>query len=120
MRPPAFDVEAELGGDGDLVADGRERFSDKLFVRVRAVDLGRIEERDALFVGGTNDLDALVPVGRRSVVGADAHAPGADFRDLQLPSFRVFIGACHRRLRWRSVRCSPGAALLVQPKPMRR
>ena len=36
----------------DLVAEGRERFADELFVRVRAVDLGGIEERDALFVGG--------------------------------------------------------------------
>ena len=60
LRPPAFDVEPELGGDDDLVAEGRERFSDKLFVRVRAVDFGRIEERDALFMGRTNDLDALV------------------------------------------------------------
>ena len=64
---------------------GCERFSDELFVRVRTVDFGGIEERDALLVGGTNDLDALLPVCRRSVVGADAHAPGPHLRDLQFP-----------------------------------
>ena len=87
FSPPAFEVEAELGRDHDLVADGRERLADKLFVGVGAVDLGRIEERDALFVGGANDLDALVSVGGRAVVGADAHAPGAHFRDFQLSEF---------------------------------
>ena len=67
VEPAGFDVEAELGGDDDLVAEGRERFADELFVRVRAVDLGGIEERDALLVGGTDDLDALrfcLPGGR--------------------------------------------------------
>ena len=32
-----FEVETELGRDDDLVAEGRERFSDELFVR----DTGR-------------------------------------------------------------------------------
>ena len=76
----------------DLVAERRERFADELFVRVRAVDLGGVEERDAFFVGGADDLDALASVCGRSVVGADAHAPGTQFRDFQLPSFRVFMG----------------------------
>ena len=82
-----FDIEPELGGDGDIVAEGRERFSDKLFARIRAVHLGGIEERDTFFVGRANGSDALVSVRGRSVVGADAHAPGAQFRDFQRSEF---------------------------------
>jgi hypothetical protein len=37
-----FDVVAELGRDRDLVADGRERFSDEIFVRVWAVHFGGV------------------------------------------------------------------------------
>ena len=60
LRPPPSMSKPNLVAIDDLVADRRERFADELFVRVRAVDLGRVEERDALLVGGTNDLDALV------------------------------------------------------------
>jgi hypothetical protein len=38
------------------------------------MDFSRIEERDASFMGGLDDLDALGTVCRRAVVGADAHA----------------------------------------------
>ena len=64
LRPPGFDVEAELGRDHDLVAERRERFADELFVGVGAVDFGGVEERDALFIGGADDLDALVSAAR--------------------------------------------------------
>jgi len=58
----SFKVEPEFRGDRDLVADRRERLSDKIFVGVGAVDLGRIEERDALFVGGADDVEAWPPI----------------------------------------------------------
>jgi hypothetical protein len=45
------DVEAELGGDDDLVADGREGFADELFVDEGAVDFGGVEEGDAAVDG---------------------------------------------------------------------
>ena len=45
--PVRIELEAELGRDHDLVAEGRERFADELFVRERAIDFGRVEERDA-------------------------------------------------------------------------
>ena len=50
VEPAGLEVETELGRDDDLVADGRERFAHEVFARVRTVDFGRIEERDALFV----------------------------------------------------------------------
>ena len=42
-----LDVEAELGGDRDLIADGLERFADDILIGIRAVHFGRIEERHA-------------------------------------------------------------------------
>src|SRR5882672_3561945 len=83
--PAGLDVVAELGRNRDLVADGGERFSDELLARVWAVHLGGVEERDAPFMCRADDRDALAPVCGRSVVGADAHAPGAELRDLELP-----------------------------------
>jgi hypothetical protein len=82
-RTRPFDIKTELGCDGDIVTEGRECLSDKLFTGIRAVHLGGIEERDPLFVGHANGSDALVSIRGRSVVGADAHAPGAQFRDVQ-------------------------------------
>src|SRR5207249_4191422 len=77
----SFDVEAELRRDPDAVANRRERFSNELFAGVRSVDFSGVEKRDASFMRFTENLDALVPVCRRSVVGADAHSASADFRD---------------------------------------
>jgi hypothetical protein len=52
VEPAAFarrriNVKAELGGDHDLVADGRQRFPDQGFVRPGTVDLGSIKQGDA-------------------------------------------------------------------------
>src|SRR5438876_391631 len=74
-------VEAKFGGDSDFVANRCERFSNKFFICIWAVDLGCIEECDAFFTGCTNDLNALVSVCGGSVVGANAHAPKSHFRD---------------------------------------
>jgi hypothetical protein len=73
------DVEAELAGNRDPVAEGGKCFSDKGFVGIRAVDFGGVEERDPVVVRGADGCDALALVGGRSVVGADAHAPGTEF-----------------------------------------
>ena len=80
-------ARSNLDANSHLVADRRERFADKVLACVGAVDFGGVEERDAAFMGGTNDVDALGPVCGRAVVGADAHAPGAKFRGL--PGSRV-------------------------------
>src|SRR5260221_13943184 len=52
--------EAEFGGDHDLSAKGRERLAQKLFVRIRAIYLGRIEEGDAGFIRAANQGDHLL------------------------------------------------------------
>ena len=60
----AIDLEAELGGDGDLVADRCEGLADQFFVDIRTVDFRGIEERDAPLVGIANLTDALGAVKR--------------------------------------------------------
>src|SRR5260370_18068348 len=73
-----------------LSRERRERFSDKLFVCIWAVNFGRIKERDAFFIGCTNDLNALVSVCGGSVVGADVHAPESYFLNLPCSTFSCF------------------------------
>ena len=56
-------VDAELGGDDDLLAEGRERLAHEILVGVRPVDLRGVEEGDAALEGGANQGDRLLPVG---------------------------------------------------------
>ena len=58
--PSPSNVEAELRGDDDLVADRRERLTDDLLVDERAVHLGGVEEGDAAVDGGADERDALL------------------------------------------------------------
>ena len=58
----AFELEAELGRDHHLIANGRERFADELLVGERTVRLGGVEERDAAVDGRSNDRDAVLAV----------------------------------------------------------
>jgi hypothetical protein len=54
LRPrsawPSIDIEAELGGDHDLVPHRCERFADHFLVGEGAIDLGGVEEGDAAIV----------------------------------------------------------------------
>ena len=52
-------LETELGGDDHVFAEGRKCFADDLFVDVRAVDLGSVEERDATLDRGADELNSL-------------------------------------------------------------
>jgi hypothetical protein len=89
----AVDGKAKLAGDLHLVADGSERLADQLLVDVGSINLSRIEERDPLLVSGPDDIDALRLVGGRSIIGADAHAAKAYFRDVERPEFACFHDA---------------------------
>ena len=62
-------------------------------VEIRSVNLSRIEESDALFVGGPDDIDSLRLVGCRSIIGADAHAAKAHFRDFECAKRSCFHDA---------------------------
>ena len=58
--PSRIEVEAELGGDHDLVAERRERLADQLLVLERAIDLGGVEEGHAALDRGADQRDAVV------------------------------------------------------------
>ena len=88
------EFEAELGGDDDLVAEGREGFADEFFVGEGAVDFGGVEEGDAALDGGADERDHLVLrlwAGRRR-----SSCPCSRGRGPRLPDrfFRVCAFAC--------------------------
>ena len=60
--PFGVEVEPELRGDHHLPAKRRQRLAHQFFVDERAVDLGRIEERDAAFHRGPDHRDHLLLV----------------------------------------------------------
>jgi hypothetical protein len=68
------DLAAELRRDHDLPFERLERLADELLVRERAVDFGRVEERDAALDGSANQLDAFFAIRSRPVAEAQAHA----------------------------------------------
>ena len=91
----AVDLEAELGGDGDLVADRCEGLADQFLVDVGAVDFRGVEERDASLVSVANHADALGAVHTRTVVpAAEAHVAEAKLRHLQASQFPGFHCVC--------------------------
>jgi hypothetical protein len=67
-------TEAELGRDHDLVAERLHGLTDQFLVGEGPVGLGRVEERDPAFKGGTDQLDASLLVDRRAITVAQAHA----------------------------------------------
>ena len=93
----AIDLEAELGGDGHLVADRREGLADQFLVDIGTVDFRRVEERDAPLVGIANQTDALGPINARPVVAAaERHVAEANLRHLQASQFPRFHSVCLR------------------------
>ena len=78
-----LDVQPELRGDHHLVAHGLERLADDVFVRVRAVDFGGVEECHATIDGGPDDRDAVLAAARPSVALADAHTPETESRHFE-------------------------------------
>ena len=87
------EADAELRGQHDLVAPAGERLAEQLLVRVRPVQLGRVEERAAELQRAVDRGDRLALV-RGAVEGGHAHAAEADGRDLQVAE-RAGLHAAH-------------------------
>src|SRR4249919_4134942 len=86
------DLEPELGGDHHLAPNGRERLAHQLLVRVRAVDLGGVEERHAEIHGRADHADHVPLVLGRAVAGAHSHAAEPEGRDFEaLPAELSFL-----------------------------
>jgi len=77
LRVGRIALKTELGREHDLVAAALERAPEELFVRVRAVDIGRVEQRDAE-VERMVDRGDRFGVVARSVELAHAHATQAE------------------------------------------
>jgi len=80
-----IDLEPELGGDHDIIANRCERLADDRLADERAVDLRGVEEANAAFVCVAHELDRFLVVGRRPIRPRDVHAAKAQPRDLQRP-----------------------------------
>ena len=72
------DIPAELRGDDDLIADGSQSLTHEFLIREWPVCFRRVEDRHAALGGGANDPDAFLPVCRRTVAVAQAHATVSD------------------------------------------
>jgi hypothetical protein len=68
------DVESELGRDHDLVAYRGKGLADELLVDERPVELGSVEEGDALVDREADQVKAALPVNGPAIGGAQAHA----------------------------------------------
>ena len=78
-----FDIEPELRGDDDLIADGLQCLTDQLLVGVGSVNLGGVEERHALVESRTDELDGVGAVHGGTKGGTHPHAAETDGRDLE-------------------------------------
>ncbi|MNT07260.1 hypothetical protein D3C72_1419570 [compost metagenome] len=76
-------LEAELGGDHQLVAVRRQRFAEQIFVGIRPVDFGGVEEGHAAFDRRMQQGDALALLDGGTVAMAQAHAAQAQGGDFQ-------------------------------------
>src|SRR5439155_1568620 len=83
LLPAGITSDPELRGDHHLSAHRRQRFANELFVGVRTVDFGRIEECDAAFNGRADERDHRLLVGRDTVALAHPHAAEPEGRDFQ-------------------------------------
>jgi hypothetical protein len=77
--------QAELGGQHDVVSPPGDRPADQLLVGVGAVDLGRVDQRDAQLEGAVDGPDRLLLVGAGAgVEGRHAHRAQPDARYVEV------------------------------------
>jgi hypothetical protein len=74
--------DAEFGREHDLIAAVPDRAADQFLVPPHAVDVGRVEEGDAL-LDGTMDRINTFRLAAWPIELAHAHAPEVNGRDLQ-------------------------------------
>jgi len=79
----AIHVKAKLGGNHDPVSDWLERFAHHFLISVRVMDFCRIEEGDAAFMSGADQLNSFGSVGFMALAIAQAHAAQTDRRDFK-------------------------------------
>ena len=78
-----IDVEAELGGDHDLLTHRAQRLADQFLIDERTIDFRRVEKGHATIDRGAEQRHALVLRKRVRIAEADPHAAEADGRDMK-------------------------------------
>jgi hypothetical protein len=98
---PGMGHEAELGGDQDVVASGRDRVADDFLAVERAVDLGGVDVGDAEVECAVDGVDGLgvVQAAAGGVGAGHGHGTQADPGDLLAPE----CGVVQRRAPYVSV-----------------
>src|SRR5437660_11046189 len=76
--------DAELRGDHHLSAHRRQRLANELFVGVRTVDFGGIEECDAAFDGRADERNHRLLVRWDTVALAHPHAAESEGGDVEI------------------------------------
>src|SRR5579862_6561336 len=79
----ATQIEAEFGGDDDLLAEGSKGFPDEVFVRERTINFSCVEKRDPAIHGCVEKSRHLLFVLGRAVGKTHAHAPEPERRYFQ-------------------------------------
>src|SRR6184192_3127144 len=91
LLPAGITSDPELGGDHHLSAYWRQRLPNELFVGVRTVNFGGIEECDAAFDGRADERDHRLLVRWETVALAHPHAAEPEGRD-----FEIALSKCAR------------------------
>src|SRR5207253_596413 len=94
LLPAGITSDPELRGDHHLRAHGRQRLADELFVGVRTVDLGGIEECDTAFDSRADERDHRLLVRWDTVALAHAHAAESEGRDLEIALSKCALLHC--------------------------
>src|SRR3989475_177263 len=81
LLPAVIKSDPELRGDHYLSAEWSQRLTDELFVAVRTVNFGGIEECDAAFDGRADERDHRLLVRWETVALAHPHAAEPECRD---------------------------------------
>jgi hypothetical protein len=93
-RRSGRELEAELRGDDNLVAEGLERLADDLLVVERPVDLRGVEERDAAFDRCADQGDRTLPVRDRWEALAHSHTAEPERGDFEALAECALLQAC--------------------------
>src|SRR5205823_1602934 len=89
LLPAGITSDPELGGDHHLCAHRGQGLAHELFVGVRTVDFGGIEERDAAFDGRADERDHRLLVRWETVALAHPHAAEPEGRDFEIALSKV-------------------------------
>src|SRR6266566_1577015 len=94
LLPAGITSDAELGGDHHLCTHWRQRLAHELFVGVRTVNLGGIEECDTALDGRADERDHRLLVRWETVALAHPHTAEPEGGDLEIAPSKFALLHC--------------------------